>query len=96
MKIVILAILLVVAQCARSMVSLGGIPPGGAIPYPHPGLGIQYGVGRQPFINSLIPPVQIFASAGQKVNFIQRVVEKEKALFQRIPRGNRFLASAPN
>ncbi len=35
-----------------SSFSQGGKPPGGAIPYPHPGLGISLGVGRTPFTNS--------------------------------------------
>jgi hypothetical protein len=32
--------------------SQGGVPPGGAIPYPHPGLGVANGVGRGPFPNA--------------------------------------------
>lgn len=33
----------------QQMISQGGVPPGGAIPYPHPGLGVANGVGRGPF-----------------------------------------------
>jgi hypothetical protein len=34
----------------QPMISQGGNPPGGAIPFAHPGLGVANGVGRQPFV----------------------------------------------
>ncbi len=55
-------LILTVAQCVNSQLSIGGIPPGGAIPYPHPGLGLANGVGRAPFLHRSIPPVSIVAS----------------------------------
>ena len=62
MKFDLVILILAVAQCVSSQFSFGGVPPGGAIPYPHPGLGLAHGVGRGPFLHRSIPPITIVAS----------------------------------